>query len=529
MADELSHLATLARSGRLSRRDFLGRATALGLGAAAAGSLATSAFAQVPVRGGVLRAGIQGGESSNTLDPALNLSQVMFNYCKQWGEFITRVRPDGTIEPMIAEELNPSSDGLVWTVKIRDGIEFHNGKPVTAEDVAETIARHADADSQSGALGILRGIIDIRTSGREVIFTLDSPNADFPYNMADYHLVVQPNGGRDDPNAGISAGPYRVVDNEPGVIHTGERFENYWQSDRRGFADRVEILVINDTTARVAALQAGQVHIINRVEPSIIDLISGTPGISIENVSGKGFYPTNMFCDTAPFDNYDLRMALKLAMNREDQLEKILNGYGSVGNDTPINAAYPLASDDIEQREFDPDLAAHHYRKSGHSGPIVLRTSDVAFPGAIDSAALYAQSCAQAGIEIEIRREPGDGYWADVWNVQPFHMSYWGGRPTQDQIFSTAYFSTADWNDTRFFNEKFDQVILAARAELDQDKRKALYRDASEILRDEGGLIVPFFNDDIDGVNTDRVGGYIKSTQGATMDGYALCECWLKD
>ena len=529
MTNELDHLATLARSGRLSRRDFLGRAAALGLGAAAAGSLATRAFAEVPVRGGVLRAGIQGGESTNTLDPALNLSQVMFNYCKQWGEFITRLTPDGGIEPMIAEELNPSPDGLVWTIKVRDGVEFHNGKTVTAEDVAATLARHADEESQSGALGILKGIVDIRTSGREVICTLDSPNADFPYILADYHLVVQPDGGRDDPNAGISAGPYRVVDNEPGVIHTGERFENYWQLDRRGFADRVEVLVINDTTARVAALQAGQVHIINRVEPSIVELVAASPGISIENVAGKGFYPTNMFCNTAPFDNHDLRMALKYAMNREEQLDKILRGYGEIGNDTPINSAYPLFSDDIEQREFDPDKAADHYRRSGHSGPIVLRTSDVAFPGAVDSASLYAQSCAQAGIEIQVLREPGDGYWSDVWNVRPFSLSYWGGRPTQDQMFSTGYISSADWNDTRFFNEKFDQVVLAARAELDQDRRKALYRDASEIIRDEGGLIVPFFNQDIDGVNTDRVGGYEKSTQGATMDGYALCECWLKD
>lgn len=526
---EMDYLASLAASGRLSRRDFLGRAAALGIGATVAGGLADRAFAQVPVRGGVLRAGIQGGESTNTLDPALNLSQVMFKFCKQWGEFITRLTPDGGIEPMIAEELNPSADGLTWTIKVRDGIEFHNGKTVTADDVAATIARHADEDSQSGALGILRGITDIRVSGREVICTLDSPNADFPYIMADYHLVVQPNGGRDDPNAGISAGPYRVVDNEPGTIHTGERFENYWQLDRRGFADRVEVLVINDTTARVAALQAGQVHIINRVEPTVVDLIRAAPGISIENVAGKGFYPTNMFCNTEPFDNYDLRMALKLAVNRDEMLEKILQGYGVVGNDSPINAAYPLYSDDIEQREYDPDKAAHHYRESGHSGPIVLRTSDVAFPGAIDAAALYAQSCAEAGIEIEILREPGDGYWADVWNVKPFAMSYWGGRPTQDQMFSTGYISTADWNDTRFFNEKFDQVVHAARSELDQDKRKAMYRDASEIIRDEGGLIVPFFNEDIDAIRSDMIDGYEKTTQGWAMDGYALCECWLKE
>lgn len=529
MAEEMDHLAELAAHGRLSRREFMGRAAGLGFGLAAAGSLADRAFAVTPVRGGVLRAGIQGGESTNTLDPALNLSHVMFNFCKQWGEFITRLTPDGGIEPMIAEELNPSDDGLIWTMRIREGIEFHNGKTVTAEDVAATITRHADEKSQSGALGILRGIADIRTSGNEVVCTLDAPNADFPYIMADYHLLVQPNGGRDDPNAGISAGPYRVVENEPGIRHVGERFENYWQADRRGFPDRVEILVINDTTARVAALQGGQVHMINRVEPKVVDRVAMLPGVSVENVAGKGFYPFNMFSNTVPFDNRDLRMALKLAMDREEQVEKVLRGYGSIGNDTPINASYPLFSEDIEQRGFDPDKAADHYRKSGHSGPIVLRTSDAAFPGAVDAAVLYKESCAKAGIDIEIRREPNDGYWSEVWNVKPFCLSYWGGRPTQDQMFSTGYISSADWNDTRFFNERFDQAVLSARAELDEDKRKALYRDASEIIRDEGGLIVPFFNEFIDVVNTDAIGGYAKNMQGALMDGYALCECWVKE
>lgn len=289
-AGEIDYLVALARKGRLSRRAFLGRATAIGLTTTLAGSLAGRAFADVPIRGGTLRMGAQGGESTNTLDPALNLSQVMFNFCKQWGEFIARLTPDGGIENLIGEEINPSADGLTWTIKVRDGIEFHNGKTVQAEDVAATLARHADEKSQSGALGILKGISDIRTSGREVICTLETPNSDFPYIMADYHLIVQPNGGNDNPNAGISAGPYRVAANEPGVRHTGERFENYWQPERRGFADSVEILVINDTTARVSALQAGQVHMINRVEPKVVDLVSGVAGTSIEAVAGKGFY-----------------------------------------------------------------------------------------------------------------------------------------------------------------------------------------------------------------------------------------------
>jgi peptide/nickel transport system substrate-binding protein len=526
MKNELDHLSELAGKGRISRRDFLGRAAALGVSAALLPALAGKAFAQTPDKGGLIKAGLQGGESTNSLDPALNLSQVTFSFGKLWGEYLVRLTPDNKLVNLIAEDIGASKDAKTWTIKVRDGIEFHNGKTVGAEDIAATIERHADEKSKSGALGILKNIKGVKASGKEVIVTLADADADFPYLMADYHLVIQPNGGKDDPNAGISAGPYKVSVNQPGVRHGGERFANYWQGDKAGHADQVEIVVINDPTARLAALQGGQVHMINRVEPKVVDLVKRIPGVSIEAASGKGYYPFNMFCDTAPFDNGDLRLALKLAMDRDEMLEKILRGYGSVGNDFPINEAYPLFTA-IEQRKFDPEKAAELYKKSGHSGSILLRTSDVAFPGAVDAAQLYQQSAAKAGIKIEIKREPGDGYWSEVWNKQPFSLSYWGGRATQDQMYSTGYVSTADWNDTRFKRPEFDKMLFTARGELDQDKRKAIYHDMGVMMRDEGGLIVPFFNQFIDAAATNKIGGFAKSPIGEMMDGYALAECWL--
>jgi peptide/nickel transport system substrate-binding protein len=528
MSDELDFLSRYVATGKLSRRDFLGRAAALGVSATMANSLlASAAVAQTPVKGGVLKAGLQGGESSNVLDPALNLSQVNFNFGKCWGELLFELAPDGSLENHIAESIGSSDDAKVWTMKIRKDVEFHDGKTVTAEDVIATLGRHADEASKSAALGILQGIESMKASGEEAIITLKEPNADFPYLMADYHLVIQPNGGKDNPNAGISAGPYKVTIDEPGVRYGGEKFANYWRGDKVGHAAQVEIIVINDPTARTAALQGGQVNMVNRVEPKIVDLIKRVPGVTVQTASGRGFYPFNMFCDTAPFDNNDLRTALKLAMDREELLEKILRGYGTVGNDFPINEAYPLFSADIEQRKFDPEKAAELYKKSGHSGSILLRTSDVAFPGAVDAAQLYQQSCAKAGITIEIKREPGDGYWSEVWNKQPFSLSYWGGRATQDQMYSTAYVSNADWNDTRWKRPEFDQMVIAARGELDETKRKAMYRDMGVMMRDEGGLLVPFFNQYID-ASGKGVQGWVANPAQEMCNGHALVLCWLE-
>ncbi|RWA58821.1 MAG: ABC transporter substrate-binding protein [Mesorhizobium sp.] len=524
MSQELDYLSHHAAAGRLSRREFLGRATALGVSATFASALLTSAArAQGPVRGGILKFGLTGGASTDTLDPA-TFSTLSASFGSCWGETLVALAPGG-LENRLAEEISSSKDAKTWTMKIRKGVEFHNGKTVTAEDVVATLERHSDAESKSGALGLLQSIDTIKANDDEVVVTLKGANVDFPYLMTDYHLIIQPNGGKDNPGAGIGTGPYKTTVNEPGVRYGGERFANFWQSDKRGFADGVELLTINDNTARISALQSGQVHIINHIDPKVVHLIRSAPNLKVEAVSGPAYYCFNMFCDTTPFDNNDLRMALKLTMDREEMVDKILGGFGTVGNDFPINATYPLFPDDVEQRTFDPDKAKFHYQKSGHSGPLVLRTSDVAFPGAVDAAQLYQQSCAKAGITLEIKREPSDGYWNEVWQKQPFCATWWSGRGTQDQIYSTAYLSTAVWNDTHFKNERFDKLLFEARAEFDQDKRKNLYREMAIIVRDEGGVIVPMFNQEIDAFS-DKLGGYV-GFRNTLMNGDAFSKCWL--
>ncbi len=525
MTDQLKYLSRQVVTGRINRRHFLGRAGALGLTAAAATTMMNSAvMAAGPQKGGTIRVGLQGGSTTSSLDPALSSNQTDWTVSRMWGETLVELTDDGGLEGRVAESYEASADAKTWTFRVRQGITFSNGQDVTAADVAETLDRHAGEESQSGAHGILRDIKDVRTDGRDVIIELNTANADLPYLLSDFHLVIQPGGGKSAPDAAIGTGPYILKDVDMGVRFVAEKNPNYW--GELGNAETLEILVINDNTARVAALQSGQVDMIDRVPPRTAGLVARAPNVNVRSTSGPGHYVFIAHLDTEPFSNRDVMMALKYGINRQEMVDKILFGYGSVGNDSPVNGYYPFATE-FEQREYDPDKAAFHWKQSGYDGPIVLETSDNSFPGAPDAAALFQQSAQAAGINLQVKRQPNDGYWTEVWNKRPFCTSFWAGRPTQDQVYTTTYLSTADWNDTRFKNEQFDQLLLAARAELDSAKRTQMYADMGTLLRDEGGLICPMFNDFVDATN-DKLAGWADGVKGLPlMNSYAPMRMWV--
>lgn len=511
----------------IHRRSFLSASVAFGAASLVGGLMTTTAaLADTPKQGGTLIIGLGGGASTDTLDPGLAASSVPLAINYQWGDTLITVSPEGALVPRLAESFSSNADATEWTFVIRSGVTFHDGSPLTAEDVAATYRRHSDENAKSGALGIMQGLKEIAADGMTLVIKTNGGNADLPYLLSDYHLMIQPKGGVGAETAAIGTGPYKLVSSEPGVRYVFTKFESDWDTTR-GHYDGVEILVINDATARNAAFQAGQVHMINRVDPKTAPLLAETEGLNIASVAGRGHYVFVMQTDVAPFDNKDLRLALKYAINRQDMVDKVLNGYGTVGNDIPINSAYPLFDGGPEQRAFDLAKAAEHYKASGHDGsPIELIVANAAFPGALDAAALWQASANEAGIPLQVTRVPDDGYWSDVWLVKPFVASYWDGRPVQDQMYSTAYLSTADWNDTHFKNAEFDALILEARAELDTEKRKAIYAKMAGILWEDGGVIVPMFNDFVDGYSG-KVAGWIENPNHELMGGKASHLTWF--
>ncbi len=475
---------------KTSRRRFL-----QGSAAGAAALALPVRFARAAKRGGVMRMGKAHGQTSDALDPAIHDNGFVIAMVHGYQGYLTEVAGDGSLVGSLAESWEPSADAVTWTFRLRKGATYHNGREVVAEDVIASIDHHRGEDSKSAAAPIVKPIKSIEADGKYIVkFTLEAGSADFPFILSDYHLPIMPaEGGKADWESGIGCGAYRLTNFEPGVRADFSRYPDYFESDR-GFFDEVEMLAIVDPTARTNALITGQVDAIDRVDLKTVNLLSQRSGIKVHSIAGTQHYTFPMRTNIPPFDNVDVRLALKHAIKRDEIVEKILQGYGVVGNDHPIGRGQRFFARDLEQRTYDPDAAREHLKMAKMEGlKVDLNVADAAFAGAVDAAVLFAESAKAAGININVVREPNDGYWSNVWNKKPFCACYWGGRPTADWMFQTAYEAGVPWNDAVWENERFNLLLKEARAELDEAKRREMYSEMQGLVRDDGGTIVPMF------------------------------------
>lgn len=510
----------------ISRRGLLRGATAMGAAALILPAGMRAAHA-APKKGGTLRVGMGHGSTSDSLDPGSWDNAYSQVFANARHNYLTEIAADGQLVPELATEWSASADAKVWTFKIREGVTFHSGKTLDANDVVASINHHRGEDSESAAKPIVASIVDLQAAdATTVVFTLEAGNADFPFIISDYHLPIMPGmDGKIDPASLDGCGGYVVKSYEPGVEATLTRNPNYWKSNRAHF-DAIELLPIVDAAARQNALLSGQVDLIDRVDLNTVHLLERAPSIKTLSVSGTQHYVMPMDSRAAPFSDNNVRLALKHAINREEMVEKILNGYGSVGNDHPIGQSNRFHASELEQRAYDPEKAKFYLKQAGlDSLDVELSTSEAAFGGATDAAVLFSETAKASGINLTVKREPADGYWSNVWMQKPFVTSYWGGRPTEDWMFTTAYASGASWNDSYWEHERFNKLLTEARSELDEAKRREMYVEMQTIVRDEGSVIVPMYANYVM-AHSDAIATPEQVGSNWTMDGFRAIERW---
>lgn len=508
----------------LTRRKLL--ASAAGLTAAGL-ILPHAARAQEPKRGGTLRIGHSGGATSDSIDPATFAAGPVVTAMLAVCNNLVEIDAAGTAQPELAESFEPDAEARVWTFRLRDNASFSDGRKVTADDVIASFNHHRGEDTKSGAKGSLEQVKDIRADGdNTVVFELDSPNADFAYLTSDYHFVIMPakEDGSLDWQSGLGTGGYVLEDMEPGVRIILKRRDDYWKADRAWF-DEAVLLTVNDPTARQNALMTGEVDVINSPDLSTLHLLQRRPGLNLVEVTGTAHYTMPMFCDVAPFKDVNVRRALKYSINRQEVLDKVLRGHGKIANDSPIAPANRYYAEDLPQHSYDPDKARHYLKQAGMENlKVEISAAEAASVGALDMVQLFRESAKASGIELTVRQEPNDGYWSNVWLKKPFCVSYWNGRPTEDDMFSLVYAKGAEWNESHWENERFNELLLKARGELDESLRAEMYREMQELVSEDGGTIIPIYVNYIDVANDKLAHGEVASNR--FFDGWKIVERW---
>ncbi|PYG26598.1 ABC transporter substrate-binding protein [Pelagimonas varians] len=507
----------------ISRRGLLAS------GAAAGVLAATGMPVRAQQKGGTLRLGIAGANTSDSWDARTHSDSYMIMAAHgAVFDCLTEISASGELVGELAESWEATPDAKVWTFKLRTGVVFHNGKSFGADDVMESLNMHTAEGAKSAAKPIVSSIVEMKKLGEhELQLTLKDGNADFPFLMSDYHICMYPAGQIEEAVAkGIGTGLYKVEAFDPGVRTLLSRVDSHYKDGKAGWFDGVEIIAINDSSARMNALMTGQVDAVNRVDFKTESLLKANPMVSILEVTGNQHFTFPMLTGLSPFDNVKVRQALKHSVNRQEMVDKVLQGHGAVGNDNPIGPANQYFASDLPQNDYDPEKAKHLIKEAGLDGlQVDLSASNAAFGGAVDAALLYQASAKGAGIDINVVQEPADGYWSNVWLKKAWCACYWSGRATEDWMFSSAYETGVPWNDTGWENARFQELLLTARAELDSAKRKDQYTEMQMLISKEGGTVIPMYANYVDAhsnklANSGTIGNVFQ------MDSSRMMERW---
>ena len=486
---------------QINRRGLLKSGVAAGI--IAATGLPAKAAAK---RGGTLRLGLSGANTSDSWDGRTHSDHFMIHMGHGTVfDCLTEISASGELIGELAESWEASADAKTWTFNLRKGVKFHNGKSFGADDVIESLNMHTAEGAKSAAKPIVAAISEMKKLGEHQIqFVLEAGNADFPFLLSDYHIMMFPAGMVDEAIAkGIGTGLYRVVSFDPGVRCVLTRVDSHYKDGHAGWFDDIEAIAINDSSARMNALMTGQVDAVSKVDFKTEPLMRANPNVNIFEVTGNMHYTFPMLTNQAPFDDINVRKALKYSLNRQEMVDKILQGHGAIGNDHPIGPANQYLAKDIPQLELDIDKAKFHLKVAGLTElNLDMSASSAAFNGAVDGAQLYQASAKEAGININVVQEPADGYWSNVWLKKGWCASYWSGRVTEDWMFSTSWASGVPWNESHWENARFQELLISARAELDSDKRREQYGEMQMLASAEGGVIIPMFANFVDAASS---------------------------
>ncbi len=491
-------------SGQVTRRDALKLAMVTGVSLTVAEQLLTdgkAVLAATPKKGGSVRMASNLHGPNDTQDPVIFTSTIDYTRGRVTYNSLVQHANDLSPQPELATSFEPNSNATEWTFKIREGVTFHDGKKLTAEDVLYSMRRHQGEDSKSVIKAVLASVSEWKKTGpMEIKAVLNSPNADLPVLLGLFQTKIVQEGST---GGGIGTGPFVTESFEPGVKSVHVRNKNYWRDGPN--LDACEVTAITDPVARVNALISGDMDMITQIDSKAFRQIEEASGVRLSSIPAALQMGICCLKNSEPGSNDDFVLGMKYIQDRERIVKRVLKGKGTLGNDTPVSIAHGKDfCSELPQRPYDPDKAKFHFNKSGYKSAELYVAPVMS---GIEDACLLAQAnCAKIGFDLQLKRVPTDGYWGAVWMKEPVNVVSWNMRPTANSQMTIQFAPGAAWNDTYWNEPRMADLLSASLAETDPVKRHQMYCDMQELIHNGSGMVIPAFSNINDGI-ADKIMG----------------------
>jgi len=463
-------------------------------------------------KGGSLRVGIVGGSSKDTADPHTASFEPDIAIQYQLYDGLMGVDENALVVNRLAEEISANADGSVWTCRLKDGVTWHDGKPLTADDVVYTFDRIVDPDDPKTGVATLTGLSKggtVKVDDLTVEFRLDPPNVIFPEGLSFRGNQLVPVDF--DPKNPIGTGPFKLTGFRPGEQFTFARFDDYW--DGAAYVDDLTIIEFADESARVNALSGGDVEAISQMPMGQTSVIESTTGLKLLNAATGAWRPFTMRIDVKPFSDVRVRQAFRLIVDRQQMIDQAYNGFGSLGNDMygRYDPGYPK---DLPQRQQDLEQAKSLLKAAGYEDLTVELVTSAGALGADEVAAaqVFAEQAKGAGVNVKIKKVDAGVFYGEDYLSWPFAQDFWFARGYLAQA-GQGTMPGAPYNETHWENDEWLAIVKEAFATVDEAKRNELVAQAQEIEYNEGGYIiwafrnqVDAFSEKIDGLKEDKLG-----------------------
>jgi peptide/nickel transport system substrate-binding protein len=302
-------------------------------------------------------------------------------------------------------------------------------------------------------------------------------------------------------------------------------FEKYpdYHEDGKPYVDSLTIIDFPDAEARTNALLGGQVDVIDNLPAAQLQNVKANPNLRVISSETGAWQPFTMRVDQAPFDDNRVRQAFRLIVDREQMVQQVLSGQGSVAND--LYARYdPAYASDLPQRQQDLEQAKSLLKQAGREGLKVELVTAPVFQGIVEAAQVFAQQAKGAGVDVKVRRVDSGTFYGDNYLSWTFAQDFWASRVYLSQV-AQGDLPESPFNETHWpgDNKKFLDLIQQARAETDEAKRTDILHECQTMQYEEGGYIIPYFSNIIDAYSA-KLGGFVEAKCGFPFGNY-----WLKN